>query len=152
MTPGVISERVALAKLALLNNMLRGIATLPLASEEAFLADPRMVAAGESFLRRAIEALLDLGRHILAKGYAEVVPEYANLGPALVGQHVLSVDLGDRLRRMGGYRNRLVHGYEEIGGAELYRILTGNVADVLEAAEALRAWLAANPDKLDRRL
>jgi uncharacterized protein YutE (UPF0331/DUF86 family) len=152
MTPGLISEKVVVAKLALLTDMLRGIATLPLATEQVFLADPRMVAAGESFLRRALEALLDLGRHILAKGNAEVVPEYPNLGPALSRQNILSAAIGDRLRRMGGYRSRLVHGYEEVGGAELYRILCGDVADVREAAEALRAWLTANPDRLDGRL
>lgn len=28
-----------------------------------------MVAAGESFLRRGLEALFDLGRHVLAKGF-----------------------------------------------------------------------------------
>lgn len=37
-----------------------------------------MVAAGESFLRRALEVLLDLGRHVLAKGFGRVVPEYVS--------------------------------------------------------------------------
>jgi uncharacterized protein YutE (UPF0331/DUF86 family) len=151
-TPGLIKEKVVLEKLRALNEMLAGIATLPLTSEAAFLADPRMVAAGESYLRRALEALLDLGRHILAKGLGNVVPEYAALGPALAEHGIVTADTGERLRRMGGYRNRLVHGYEEVGGAELYRILTRDLADLARASEVLRAWLAANPDRLDRSL
>lgn len=152
MTPGLISEKVILAKLRIVNDMIRGIATLPLASEQAFTADPRMAAAGESFLRRALEALLDLARHVLAKGFAEVVPEYSSLGPALARRQIISDELGARLRRMGGYRNRLVHGYDEVGTAELYRILTADLAELAEAAEVLRAWLAANPDRIDRAL
>ena len=47
-----------------------GVGSLPLADLQAFTADPRMVAtAGDSYLRRALEALLDLGRHVLAKGF-----------------------------------------------------------------------------------
>jgi uncharacterized protein YutE (UPF0331/DUF86 family) len=152
MTPGRVSEKVVLAKLAVLQEMLRGISTLPLASPEEFLLDPRMVAAGESFLRRAIEALLDLARHLLAKGFGEVVPEYASLGPSLARRGVVSDTLGDRLRSIGGYRNRLVHGYDEVGGPELYGILTAQLADVRVAAEALRVWLAAHPDRVDTSL
>jgi len=33
-------------------------------------SDPRNVASAESYLRRGLEALLDLGRHLLAKGFA----------------------------------------------------------------------------------
>ena len=152
MTPGRVSEKVVLAKLAVLQEMLRGISTLPLASPEEFLLDPRMVAAGESFLRRAIEALLDLARHLLAKGFGEVVPEYASLGPSLARRGVVSDTLGDRLRSIGGYRNRLVHGYEEVTGPELHRILTIHLHDVADAAEVIRAWLANNPERLDRQL
>jgi uncharacterized protein YutE (UPF0331/DUF86 family) len=151
-TPGRISEKVVTAKLTALREMLEGIATLPLASEQAFLADPRMVAAGESFLRRALEAILDLGRHVLAKGFGDVVPEYAHLGSALAARGVLGEEVAARVRQMGGYRNRLVHGYEAVTGAELYRILTGDLADLSIVADALRAWLVEHGDRLDRRL
>ena len=152
MTPGLVSEKVAVAKLAVLQEMLHGISTLPLASLDEFLVDPRMVAAGESFLRRAIEALLDLGRHLLAKGFGVVVPEYASIGPSLARHGVASDRVGERLRLIGGYRNRMVHGYDEVGGAELYRILTTQVDDVRGAAEALRGWLTTHPDQVDTSL
>ena len=152
MTPGLISEKVVTAKLSLLSDMFEKIQRLPLASEETFLADPLMVAAGESFLRRTLEALLDLGRHILAKGFGEVVAEYARLGSALAERGVLDHDTAELMRRMGGYRNRLVHGYEEVTGHELHRILTIHLHEVADAAEIIRAWLAHNPERLDRQL
>lgn len=48
-------------KLALLDAMLAGVRGLPLTSAEAFASDPRDVAAADSYVRRALEALLDLG-------------------------------------------------------------------------------------------
>ncbi|HEX9941589.1 MAG TPA: hypothetical protein VGG03_06220 [Thermoanaerobaculia bacterium] len=61
MSPGKIQLKTVAAKAELIREMLAAIETLPLASEADFSADPRMVAAGESFLRRSLEALLDLG-------------------------------------------------------------------------------------------
>ncbi|MFN3414386.1 MAG: hypothetical protein ACK42L_10045 [Thermoanaerobaculum sp.] len=70
-----IQEKVVAAKSEAVREMVRFIETLPLASVESFTADPRMVAAGESFLRRAFEARLDFGSQIIAKGFAMPVAE-----------------------------------------------------------------------------
>ena len=70
-------------KAARVQAMLRGIEGLPLADFAAFEADPRNAAAAESYLRRALEALLDLGRHILAKGLGQGPAEYKEVALAL---------------------------------------------------------------------
>ncbi len=67
------------AKIGTVVRMLDGMASLPLGSEAELLADPRMVAAGESYLRRALEALFDLGRHLLAGDERHVVATAAQL-------------------------------------------------------------------------
>lgn len=152
MTRGSIREQVVAAKVETIEEMLRSIATLPLESEEAFLADPRMVAAGESFLRRALEALLDLGRHLLAKGFGIAAAEYKSIPQHLEESGVLSRDLAARLSEMAGYRNRLVHFYDEVTPAELYRILTGHLAGVTTIRQALRRWLEEHPQMVDRSL
>ena len=54
MSPSKIRLRTVTAKAELIREMLAAIQTLPLASEAEFSADPRMVAAGESFLRRSL--------------------------------------------------------------------------------------------------
>jgi uncharacterized protein YutE (UPF0331/DUF86 family) len=151
-TPGRVSSHVVATRLAVIREMLAGVSTLPLLSQAVFLADGRMVAAGESFLRRAIEALLDLGRHLLAKGLGEVVPEYAALGRALAAHGIVTPETAERLRQMGGYRNRLVHGDEEVTGAELHTTLTTGLAEIAGAADEVRAWLSAHSDLLDTAL
>ena len=47
-------------------------------SQEEFLADKRNPAVTESYLRRCLEAVFDLSRHILAKSYGFKELEYKN--------------------------------------------------------------------------
>lgn len=63
MTPSRLDARVVAERLPWIEEMIAGIRSLPLESQAAFVADARNVAAAESYLRRALEALLDLGRH-----------------------------------------------------------------------------------------
>ena len=74
MSPAKIRAASILHKTEQMVTMLGGIADLPLESLQALEADPRNAAAAESFLRRALEALLDLGRHVLAKGFGRGRP------------------------------------------------------------------------------
>ena len=71
MTPSHLQARIINEKITWIGEMLASLRTLPLESYENFHPDPRNYAAAESYLRRALEGLLDLGRHILAKGYRE---------------------------------------------------------------------------------
>lgn len=152
MSPAKIRAGVIADKTAVVCRMLDGISSLPLASEQAFQADRRMVAAGESFLRRGLEALFDIGRHVLAKGFAEPAVEYEEIADRLGVHGVLDAARASRLRAMAGYRNRLVHVYAEVTPAELYRILTRHGDDVLDLLDALRQWIAAHPEMVDEAL
>ena len=151
MSPDNIREAVVAAKAELIEEMLAGIATLPLASEEELTADPRMLAAAESFLRRALEALLDLGR-LLAKGFGIAAAEYKAIPRELEQVGVLTPDLAARLLQMAGYRNRLIHLYDEVTPGELYHILTHHLGDVAAVLDALRHWITLHPERVDRAL
>jgi len=152
MVPGLISQKIAVAKLDAISEMLGGVESLPLASENEFTRDPRMVAAGESYLRRALEALLDLGRHVLAKGLGLPVAEYAAIADQLGAEGIVPKDLAAELKRMAGYRNRLVHEYDVVRPSELYLILTEQISEVVAVSDAIRSWLAENPERVDRSL
>lgn len=152
MSPGRLDASVIGAKLDALMEMLRGIESLPLASLEELTADPRMVAAGESYLRRALEALLDLGRHLLAKGFGIAAVEYKDVPRRLREVGVLDFTHAELLTRMAGYRNRLVHEYHKVEAAELFTILSEHRADLAVLGEMLRSWIAGQPERLDRDL
>lgn len=149
---GIIREKIIAAKTGVVRDMLAAIATLPLASPDEFTSDRRMVAAGESFVRRALEALLDLGRHILAKGFAAPVAEYREIGKYLADRGVLAPEVATLLQEMGGYRNRLTHFYDEVTPGELFDILTSRVGDLETVLDALLAWVRRHPERLDSTL
>ncbi|MCA9867831.1 MAG: DUF86 domain-containing protein [Anaerolineae bacterium] len=100
----------------------------------SILADNRNVFTAESCLRRALDALLDIGRHILAKGFAIGTTEYKEVAARLGETRVLSAEDAARLGIMAGYRNRLVHFYNEVSHEELYDICRTQLADIVAIA------------------
>jgi uncharacterized protein YutE (UPF0331/DUF86 family) len=152
MSPSKIRLKTVATRAELIREMLAAIETLPLGSEAELSADPRMLAAGESFLRRALEGLLDLGRHVLSKGFGKVVPDYASVADELAAYGVLPPETAAKLRLMARYRNRMVHFYDEILPGELYGILAGQRGDVEEVLATIQRWLAAHPEICDDEL
>ena len=152
MTPTTIRAVVVAERIAWVREMIHSVRSLQLSTYDEFMSDPRNVASAESYLRRGIEALLDLGRHILAKGFAAAITEYKDIGLKLTEEGVLSRDHGTLLRQIAGYRNRMVHFYHEITDKELYQLCTRNLKDIETILESLVGWLRDNPDKLDEQI
>jgi len=148
MTPGKVSRRVVADRLAWVERMVAEICALPLTDRDAFFADRRNLWTAESCLRRALEALLDLGRHILAKGFGIGVSEYREIAARLEEQQVLSADEAALLRTMAGYRNRLVHFYHEVSPEELYEVCAHRLGDLEQVLAAYRRWLQEHPERL----
>ncbi|HKI06325.1 MAG TPA: DUF86 domain-containing protein [Thermoanaerobaculia bacterium] len=139
MTQGRVSLKVVGDLLDTVQVCLKDLRALPVSSLEEFIADFRNSAAAESFLRRAIQALFDLLRHLLAKGYGEGALEYKELA-RLAAEKGLVQDmrLAGVLRELGGFRNRLTHFYQEVTPEELYGIITSELGDLEEIAGELR--------------
>jgi uncharacterized protein YutE (UPF0331/DUF86 family) len=152
MTPQLIRSRVISERSAWIRDMLEKLKGLPLESFESFISDRRNTASAESYLRRALEALLDLGRHILAKGFGLAVTEYKEIAQRLTEQGILSADNGRLLEKMAGYRNRMVHFYQEISNQELYEICSNQLGDVGTVLKELLQWVNDHPEKIDHSL
>jgi len=152
MTPRTIRAEVVLDKAAWVGAMLVELRRLPLASLEEFVSDHRNPAAAESFQRRALEGVLDLGRHILSKGFGEGVVEYKKVAERLAAHGVVGPETGRRLAEMAGFRNRLVHFYDEPTHQELFEICAGQSAEVEGVVAEIVDWLRRHPERLDASL
>lgn len=150
MSPSQLRAKIVAERMAWINKMLANLRALPLDTYATFQSDPRNVAAAESYLRRALEALLDLGRHALAKGFGQAVTEYKEIAMALVQTGVLNQQNGKLLRELAGYRNRMVHFYHEISDQELYEICTVRLSDVNVLLAAIIDWIKAHPGMIDQ--
>jgi uncharacterized protein YutE (UPF0331/DUF86 family) len=152
MIPTSISKRVVVDRLNWVEQMIGAIRKLPLADREKFFLDSRNIHTAESCLRRSLEALLDLGRHILAKGFGIGVTEYREVSLLMEERGVLSHDDADLLGILSGYRNRLVHFYHEVDAEELYNICVSQLTDVEHIADELRKWMREHPQQIDEQL
>ena len=152
MTPASLSRRVVVERLAVLDRMVRQIQRLPLLDEDSFFAYSRNVHTAESRLRRALESLFDIGRHILAKGLGIPAGAYRDVARKLAEQEVLNEGEEKILLQMAGYRNRLTHLYHEVSAAELHQVCVENLADFASIRSAFQRWIRANPHKIDHPL
>ena len=152
MTPSRLREKVVSERIKWIREMLTRLKSLPLENHETFISDPRNVAAAESYLRRGLEALLDLGRHILARGFGDAVVEYKEISHGLLRHQVLSKGSADKLMILAGYRNRMVHFYHEIKNLELYEICSGELDDIEAVLQGVLGWIKDHPDRIDRGL
>jgi len=152
MTPGKARKRVILDRLDYVEEMLSAIKSLPLDSYDAFTGESRNIWAAESCLRRALEALLDVGRHLLAKCFAKGVSDYKAIATGLGQVNVLSEDEAKLMESLAGYRNRMVHFYHEITAEGLYRICRHELSDIIRVRKAYASWIKDNPDKIDELL
>ncbi len=116
---------------------LKAIASLP---KELFLTGDNPAAA-ESYLRRCLEAVFDVGRHIIAKTAGKAEVEYKEVVSRLRENGVITQAHADNLKLMAGYRNRLVHFYDEVSEAELYQIIQSNLGDIEEFIRQIAAFL-----------
>lgn len=152
MSPGRLRQSVVSGKAEIIRDLMDHAATLPQDSLEDFVENRHAVAAAESYLRRALEALLDLGRHLLAKGFGVPTSEYKAIPAKLREAGVLDADLASRFVEMAGYRNRLTHFYDEVTPEELYRIVSNERGDVEAVLTALLGWVADHPERVDASL
>ncbi len=110
-------------------------------SKEEFLSDPDNFAIAEHHLRRSLEAILDIGRHILAKKGLGKPQDYRSILLTL-GQHdILPQEFVNRIRGMAGYRNRLVHGYADVSSEEIYDLLVKHLNDFAEYTQHILVFL-----------
>jgi uncharacterized protein YutE (UPF0331/DUF86 family) len=144
-----IRERLVSERAAWVREMIAAMRGLPVDDQTRFFEDSRNLAAAESYLRRGLEALLDLGRHVLAKGFGRAALEYKEIAIDLGQVGVLNDAQAALMRDMAGYRNRLVHFYDHVGDQELYEIVRDQVLDIEAVLDGVLRWVAENPDRVD---
>jgi len=121
----LITERLAIIGKAV--KRLKLLAQMPL---EQFKQDEDAVDIAENRLRRALEALFDLGRHLVVKSGAGMPSDYRSVIDIMKEEHILPEEFARQISGMAGYRNRLIHDYNKVTPDELHQILQGRLKDL----------------------
>ncbi len=116
-------------RLGFINKSIAKLKRLSYLNVEDFLGNDTPAVA-ESYIRRSLEAIFDIGRHIIAKTAGKGIVEYKEIANAIGDMGIITKGHAERLRLMAGYRNRLIHFYHEVTDKELYLILKNNLTDM----------------------
>jgi uncharacterized protein YutE (UPF0331/DUF86 family) len=140
-----VRPAVVLARLAHLGEVMVQLQRLrALSADER--TDPLRQLAAERALHVAIEAVLDVGHHLLAGRGHPIPATYREVVPALVAHGILATELGARLEGMAGMRNILVHDYVHVDPTQVWAVVDQKLGDL----EDVHAAFAALPE-LGRR-
>jgi uncharacterized protein YutE (UPF0331/DUF86 family) len=134
----VIRPEVVRKRLNKLDEYLAILRALQKYSFEEFAQDPEHYGSVERFLHLAIEAVIDVGNHIVAELNLGTINWYSDIPALLANRGFIDADLEQRWMRMIGFRNALVHDYADIDRRIVYEALQHRLGDL----EALRRVFA----------
>jgi len=137
-------------KLSIIRESLTELENLAKIPETDFISDKKNFAVAEHYLRRALEAIFDIAGHIVSRypmSPGKRPHTYKDLARTLADKKIVEKDFGENtLTMMAGYRNRMVHFYDEITEQEMYEILQNKLIDIETFARAVTSVLN-NPEK-----
>lgn len=96
---------------------------------EAFLSDDITSTASVRYLQTSIEAVIDIGNHIISREGLGIPRTYAETIELLVDNGILPREHRESYLQMVRFRNRAVHLYDEIDTAEVFEILDHHLGD-----------------------
>lgn len=103
-------------------------------------------AIAEHYLRRALEAVFDIGNHILSRVPGLRVTTYKDIAINLGKENILPEEfVSEKLIKMAGYRNRLIHFYSEISIEEIFNIIKFELTDFQEFSMYIKR-IIVNPE------
>jgi uncharacterized protein YutE (UPF0331/DUF86 family) len=137
----VVRAEIIRKRLNKLDENLAVLKKLQRYSFEEFIADPERYGSVERFLHLAIEALIDMGNHVIADSELGVVNWYSDIPKILAEKEFISSELEEKWISMIGFRNTLVHEYIDIDQEIVYDVLQNNIQDLEDLKRAFAQFL-----------
>ena len=100
--------------------------------KETFLKDKILIGSAKYYLQVSIECCLDVANHIIASEKLRAPRDYSDSFLVIQEEGLISSELGDKLRQMAKFRNRIVHLYGEIDDSYVYKYLQDDIKDTEE--------------------
>lgn len=124
--------RAAAAKLARFKKM----------SLEVFIGDTDNTDLAERNLEVAIEAMLDIGNHIIASLDYEKPENYFDIFIILGKNKVIAKEFAAKLAPLAGLRNRIIHDYTKIDYNLILKNIKERLSDFEEFSKQILVFIA----------
>lgn len=136
----MVEEILVYQRLGELEQCLTTLYKLQVYSLDELREDMAKAWAVSHGLQLAIQAVLDIGNHILAEQGIKAT-DYTDVIDKLGETHVIPAAFSRRIRGMAGLRNIIVHEYTRVDVEKLHAFLTKNLGDFSEFAVYITDYL-----------
>lgn len=133
----MVDKDIIQRKLSVIDSRLQNLETLKLMELQDFLVSFQAVDAAKYNLQVCIEALIDVSNHVVARERWGIPSTSAEAVKLIIQHGILGKDKQASLLQMVKFRNRIVHLYQEVDDAEIYRILQENLDDVKDFVQTI---------------
>ncbi|MBI2377698.1 MAG: DUF86 domain-containing protein [Deltaproteobacteria bacterium] len=140
-----MSEQEILAKLALLRDNLDKLELIPQTTLEEFNSDFRNLDSALHRLQTSIQVLIDVGSYVCAVRGLGAPSSSREILVLLQDHGLLPPDSVTRFGAIFGFRNRVVHLYERIDPAIVYRVVTERRGDLKQLCDFLLSAMQPRP-------
>ncbi|MFN2363985.1 MAG: DUF86 domain-containing protein [Halarsenatibacteraceae bacterium] len=97
-----------------------------------FKNNKMVYGSSERFLHLTIEALLDMGNHLVSDQDLGNIDTYRDIPIILFQNEFISSEQKEIFIKIIGFRNILVHDYLDIDKETVYKIITENLSDLTD--------------------
>lgn len=123
----IFDLEVIQARITIIEQNLAHLSQIPQRDFDEFVADFRNIEAAKHLLQTAIEAIIDICSHCVARLRLKVPGNGAQLVQALADAGWLPAEHAAMYARMIRFRNLVVHVYAEVDDREIYNILQNHL-------------------------
>lgn len=134
----VLKPEALRARILKLEEVVAGLVELADTTPGAGVRDAWAVERG---LQLAAEIAFDTGNHILSAHFGVSATDYEDILEQLARRTVISAELRERLRGLGGFRNLLVHHYLRLDPGRVRDRLRAAPDDFTDFAREIARWL-----------
>ena len=124
-------------QIGLVRHSLQRARQLAALDEAQFLSSEDNFLIADSLLRRALEAMLDAGRHVVAKMGLGHADQYADIPRILGDRSIIPASVAEKAAGLARLRTRLVHLYWQVTPAEMHSLLRTRLDDLAAFCDAL---------------
>jgi uncharacterized protein YutE (UPF0331/DUF86 family) len=139
----VLRREAIIERLKELDQILRELAKHQNVSWHKFSTDLSQRWIIERGLIAAASVIFDVADHILSGHFGQYSDTYEESLEMLCDVHVISEELRQQMKGLGGFRNILVHGYLRIDPRHVYENLSTSLSIFPRFSQEIVTWLDA---------
>lgn len=136
-----IDKELIVSKFQIVDENIQILKKISSTSAKEAVSDPIKRPAAERLLQVAIEAVIDIGCHIISALKLKAPNTYAEIAEILGSKQIISTETQEKISKMIRFRNLLVHGYTKLDPERLAEMLENRLDDFNMFKEEITEWL-----------